>query len=42
MWTNLEECHRTLVQLYRGLITIFSNQSSTKEGRLALKKDKVK
>ncbi len=31
-----EECPRTLVQLYRGPIKIFSNRSSTLEGSLAL------
>jgi hypothetical protein len=43
VWTHLEEeCPRTLVQLYRGPIKIFSNRSSTLEGGLALIEDKAK
>ncbi len=43
VWTHLEEeCPRTLVQLYRGPIKIFSNRSSTMEGGLALMEDKAK
>jgi hypothetical protein len=37
-----EESPWTLVHLYRGPIRIFSNQSSTLEGGLALMEDKVK
>jgi hypothetical protein len=37
-----EECPRTLVQLYRGPIKIFSNHSSTLEGGLALMEDRAK
>ncbi len=40
VWTRQEEeCPRTLVQLYRGPIKIFSNHSSTLEGSLALMED---
>jgi hypothetical protein len=43
VWTHLEEeCPRTLVQLYRGSIKIFSNRSSTLEGGLALMEGKAK
>jgi hypothetical protein len=43
VWTHLEEeCTRTLVQLQRGPIKIFSNRSSTLEGGLALMEDKAK
>jgi hypothetical protein len=43
VWTHLEEeCPRTLVQLYRGLIKIFSNRSNTLEGGLALMEDRAK
>jgi hypothetical protein len=43
VWTHLEEeCPRTLVLLYRGPIKIFSNQSSTLKGGLALTEDKAK
>jgi hypothetical protein len=43
VWTHLEEeCPRTLVQLYRGPIKIFTNRSSTLEGGLALMEDKAK
>jgi hypothetical protein len=37
----VEECLRTLVQLYRGPIKIFSNRTSSLEGGLALMEDKV-
>jgi hypothetical protein len=43
VWTHSqEECPRTLVQLYRGPIKIFSNRTSSLEGGLALMEDKVK
>ncbi len=43
VWTHTEEeCPRTLVQLFREPIKMFSNWSSTLEGRLALMEDKVK
>ncbi len=43
VWTHLEEeCPRTLVQLYRGPIKIFTNRNSSLEGSLALMEDKAK
>jgi hypothetical protein len=43
VWTHQEEeCPRTLVQLYRGPIKIFSNRSNTLQGGLALMEDQPK
>ncbi len=42
VWTHQEECPRTLVQLYRGPIKIFSNRCSTLEGGLELMEDRPK
>ncbi len=43
VWTHLEEeCPRTLVQLYRGPIKIFTNRNSSLEGSLARMEGKAK
>ncbi len=43
VWAHLEEEYpRTLVQLYRGTIKIFSNQTTSLERCLALMDDKLK
>jgi hypothetical protein len=38
----LEACPKTLVQLHKGMITIFSYQTARMEVELALMEDKVK
>ncbi len=43
VWAGvMEACPKTLVQLYRGMIRIFSNHMSSLEGGIALMEDKVK
>ncbi len=43
VWTGvMEACPKTLVQLYRGMIRIFSNHTASLEGGIALMEDKVK
>jgi hypothetical protein len=38
----VEACPKMLVQLYHGLIRIFSNHTSSLEGSLALMEDRVR
>ncbi len=43
MWMHMAEaCPKTLVQLFKGMIRIFSNHTASLEGGLALMEDKVK
>jgi hypothetical protein len=43
VWMHTAEaCPRTLVQLYKGMIRIFSNHTASLDGGLALMEDKVK
>ena len=43
LWVHVAEaCPKTLVQLYRGFIQVFSNNTSSLEGSLAMMKDKEK
>ncbi len=43
VWTHTEEaCPKTLIQLYRGMIQIYSNHTMNLEGSVALVEDKVK
>jgi hypothetical protein len=43
MWVHMvEACPKMLVQLYHGLIRIFSNHTASLEGSLALMEDRVK
>ncbi len=43
VWRHMAgTCPKTLVQLYKGMIRVFSNHTASLEGGLALMEDKVK